>query len=699
VGRPLAWFVAFLALLALGLHAGAHPSVGQQAASQAPAITFRVQIDYVEVDAVVVDGTGEFVRTLTKDDFQILEEGVPQTISTFGLVDIPVERAEAPRFVTRPIEPDVQTNARGSDGRIYLIVLDDLHTAALRSGWVRRAAERFITHDVGANDLAAVACTSGRTDSVQDFTNNRRLLLAAVDKFMGNKLRSATANRLDEYNRLRSLGLARSDAQIRDFEELQRGRNARSALETLRRAADFIAGVHGRRKALIFISEGIDYDVTDPFRNQAATDILDATRDAIASATHANVSFYTIDPRGLAAMADETMEMTAPPSDPTLGLGPESLQREIRLAQDSLRVLADETGGFASVNSNDFAGAFDRIRSENSTYYVMGYYPPNERRDGRFRRIEVRVARPGMIVRARRGYVAPSGKVTPSPELDIKERASPAVKEALSSPVPISGLRFAATAAAFKGKPPGASVLLTVEIDGRDLRFTEKDGKSVESIELCTVAVDRRGEVAGGDRQLGSLTLRPETRARVVRAGVRLTDRFDLRPGLYRLRVVAAGSAPGVVGSLTYDLEVPDFATERISMSGLVLTSSRAAEMPSASTDPEISAVLPGPPTTRRVFNADEELSIVAEIYDTQGATPHRVDIATTVQSDDGRVVFSETEERSSAELGGKTGGFGYVHRVPLKGLAPGLYVLKVEARSRLGVATEAAREVQFRIE
>jgi hypothetical protein len=311
----------------------------------------------------------------------------------------------------------------------------------------------------------------------------------------------------------------------------------------------------------------------------------------------------------------------------------------------------------------------------------------------------VRVTRPGLTVRARRGYVAPRGKPPAAKALDIKAEVSPAVKEALSSPVPVAGLRLSVFAAPFKGKAPDASVLVVVQADGHDLRLVEKNGTFIDTLELSILAIDSDGKVKAGGRQLMNLALKPETRAAIDRAGVRVMDRLDLRPGRYQLRVVAADSAPGVVGSVNYDLEIPDFRAAPLSLSGLVLTSSRAAETPSANMDEDIKRMLPGPPTTRRVFAGGEELALLAEVYDTQASTPHRVDIVTTVQSDDGRVLFTHADERSSSELGGASGGFGYTARVPLKGLAPGLYLLKVEARSRLGRATAAAREVLFRIQ
>jgi len=180
-------------------------------------LTFRVEVNYVEVDAIVVDKRGEFVADLQQADFQVLEDGKPQAIKSFGLVRIPLERPEAPLFVRQPIEPDVQSNVRPFDGRVYLIVLDGLHTTALRTPWVRSAAKKFIETSMGANDIAAVVTTQGGAN--QDFTGNKRLLLAAVDRFMGNSLPSATLNKITQYNlqRQQSGGVTGSLADPEDM--------------------------------------------------------------------------------------------------------------------------------------------------------------------------------------------------------------------------------------------------------------------------------------------------------------------------------------------------------------------------------------------------------------------------------------------------------------------------------------------------
>ena len=132
------------------------PATPPAGASDQPPMTFKVEVNYVEVDAIVTDQQGNFVRDLTKDDFQILEQGKPQTVANFSLVDIPVESSDPPLFRPTPIEPDVRSNRNDFNGRIFVIVLDDLNTAFSRSSRVKTAARQFIERYLGANDVAAI---------------------------------------------------------------------------------------------------------------------------------------------------------------------------------------------------------------------------------------------------------------------------------------------------------------------------------------------------------------------------------------------------------------------------------------------------------------------------------------------------------------------------------------------------------------
>src|SRR5687768_322695 len=163
----------FLVPLAAALIAAAGSAAhSQQPPPPQPAVTFRVEVNFVEIDAIVTDGQGAFVRGLTKADFELVEEGTPQTISAFTAVDLPVRKADPPLFRGSPVEPDVESNLEEFNGRVILIVLDDLQTDFRRSQRVRAAARQFVQRFVGANDLVAVLHTGSGPRRGQEFTGS-----------------------------------------------------------------------------------------------------------------------------------------------------------------------------------------------------------------------------------------------------------------------------------------------------------------------------------------------------------------------------------------------------------------------------------------------------------------------------------------------------------------------------------------------
>src|SRR6266550_3724414 len=683
-------------MLAAGF-AGALIQAQQQ--TEQPPLTFRVEANFVEVDAFVSDGSGKPVTDLKASDFQLLEDGKPQTVSAFSYVNIPITRPERPLFSPTAIEPDVETNV-GMDGRIYLFVIDDLHLDLTRGPRVKEALHRFFERSFGANDLAAVVFTGGRSQDGQEFTNNARLLLAAVDKTMGRKLRSPTLERLDEYNRQQQAGTRTAGDSVNDPLSFERVQNARNMLQSVQRLADFMAGLHGRRKAMVLVSEGIDYDIYDLFGNSgSASLVVDSTRDAIASATRANVSIYAIDPRGLAVPGSDLIESSGGVTDdPNLGLGIQSAMNELRLSQDSLRELADETGGFAAVNRNNVDEAFDRIVQESSSYYVLGYVPANDRRDGRFRKIDVRVTRPGVTVRARRGYVAPRGRAAAAAKAS-NDPGADALKAAIESPLPSTGIPMRLFAAPYKGTPPNAAVAVAVELNVDALKFTQKNGTYNDALTLVTFVTDDSGKTRVNEKASVDLTLMPQTLARARERGFRVTTAVNLPPGRYQLRMSAADAA-GVAGSVGRTLVVPDFYKQPLTMSGVTLLSASGLLAPTARVkDDPVGTLLMRPPTTAREFTRDDQLLLFAEVYEDQGnAPPHMIDISTEVRAEGGQAVFRNRETRSSTDLQGGRGGYGYTAQIPLKDFAPGLYVVHVESKRRDGNIPAVTREVQIRV-
>jgi hypothetical protein len=411
-------------------------------------------------------------------------------------------------------------------------------------------------------------------------------------------------------------------------------------------------------------------------------------QDLVRATTKANAVIYAIDPRGLLGMNDADIELQSVSGSP-VDLSSRALDAETRLARESLQTFAAETGGFAVVNTNRIANAFDRIVAENSSYYLLAYYPPNQKRDGKYHSINVRVTRPGLTVRFRRGYANPSGKAPVQPKSEL----APELAEALQSPIPVSGLGMKVFAAPFKGTAPNASVLIGIELRGKDLN-TAANGR----VDLALGAVDTQGKMKASSHDALTLNLRPETKSRVEQNGIRLLDRMNIAPGRYQLRIAARDSG-GSVGSVLYDLEVPDFSKSRIAVSGLVLTSAASiTQVPTARPDEELRTALPGPPVAARTFAQNDQVAVFADIYDNDVTPAHKVDITTSLIADSGRVVFKNEEERSTADLEGKPGGFGIGTTLALSDFEPGLYVLRVEARSRLGSDVSARRELQIRI-
>ena len=690
----------FVIAAALAAIASTAAGQGQPPAPQQPPITFRAEINYVEVDARVLDQQGKFITGLKPEDFEVFEDGKPQKVTAFSPVNIPLERVERPLFASRPVEPDVRNNLQGADGRIYLIVLDDLHTNALRSNLTKAAAKLFIERYVGANDLAAVVHTGGRSEGNQDFTNSQRLLLQAVDRFQGRRLRSSTLNKIDDYQRRAGTGLEKDPA--RDLEDKERGFQARATLDTVRNLANYLGNIRGRRKAIVMFSEGIDYNIYDVMSidNSGATEastVIDATKDMLAAATRANVAIYGVDPRGLGASFENFADVQSFPDDTSLGLNQSALFNEVRLAQDSLRSMSDETGGFAVVNRNDFVNAFQRIVDDNSSYYMLGYYSSNDRRDGRFRKIEVRLKnRPGLVVRARKGYAAPRGRA-PETKAAVKDGPSPELKEVLESPLPLPGLPLAVTATVFKGPAQKGSVVISTFVHGGSLPFTEEKGMFKNDLEIVGIATDDKGKSFTTDRNTVNLNMKPDTANRVKAMGFRVIQSLDLDPGRYLLRVAVKEGNTRKAGVVTYDLEVPHFTKNPLTMSDIALTSALSGAAPTIRPKDPLEKLLPGPLTTYREFPPMDEIALFTEIYDNI-KQPHKTEIVATVKAEGGQTMFETREEHDSSELAGSAGGYGFQTRVPLSKLAPGLYVLRVEATARVGDRHTVAKETVFRV-
>jgi VWFA-related protein len=651
--------------------------------------SFRTGVEAVELDVRVLDDQGRPVDGLTASDFDVYEDGVRQDVRVFTPVRVPV--MPRPRTGIR-VEPDTQSNREPFNGRLYVFVLDDLHTHPLRSQRVKALVRQFIDRHFAANDRAAIVTTSGRPETAQELTSSAKALLDAADHFVGRALASSTLERIAEYYRQQQVSVSSEDnntraVKINDPLDAERAYQARRALTSLRDVARWLDSVPARRKALVYVSEGIDYDLTDLVGKTFTSGLLADVQEAIAAAARSNTTIYTVDPRGLAGIEEETIELGSLP-DETTGLGTSAFHRALRWTQDNLRLFAEQTGGFAIVNTNDLEGGFDRLVKENSDYYVLGYQPTNTRRDGRFRRVEVRLKRPDLRAVTRRGYFVPK---------DRPVQHIPPMRALLDSPLPVTGLPIDSTVAIFRGAKGKASVLATVEM-GPGVTLTEDNGAHRGRVELLVVAVDMDGKIVASEDPAITLNLRPQTREMVSAYGLRTTARLDnIKPGKYQLRIAARDPASGKAGTVLHDLVVPDFTKLPLAVSDILLGSRGATRVTTTNVDAILKDVLDVPPTAMREFDRADSMTVFAEVYNNRPQNDS-MSITTAVENEAGTVVF-RTEERIDA-FAFDPERHSWRHRVsiPLADISPGRYVLKMTAQPLGGPAAPVVREVAFTV-
>lgn len=384
--------------------------VGQEQAAPAQP-TFKAAITHVTTDVIVRDGKGRFLPDLTREDFTVLEDGVPQTLDAFALVHggrtFTMLDAPPPPAPEGIILPSVAKRPTGdTTGRVILIFIDDLHFEPELTPHVRRLVEDIVANLMHEGDVVSVLSTGPSGIEVQP-TYDRKQVLASLSRLRGSMLTPTEIFRLLESSQ--GPGDLRQRAQMAFFTgysvlaELEQVQNRRKALLYISTGYDLDPFVEGRRgrdrvQGGRHAEPTLDlYDEENPYfrtpRVTADMDLYRYMRELTLSANRANTTIFAIDPRGLAGVTD---------------VGHNVDQSEWRTflqkTQSSLRYLAEETGGFAIVNDNDFVSALKRVDAETSDYYVLGYYSSNPDPTKRVRKIEVKVDRPDVTVAARREY-------------------------------------------------------------------------------------------------------------------------------------------------------------------------------------------------------------------------------------------------------------------------------------------------------
>jgi hypothetical protein len=251
-------------------------------------------------------------------------------------------------------------------------------------------------------------------------------------------------------------------------------------------------------------------------------------------------------------------------------------------------------------------------------------------------------------------------------------------------------------AAPFRGTGSNGSVLLAIEIDGQSLTFLERTGRFVEKVEVSIVAADQRAKVQATDHQAFDMNLLPKNHDRVRTAGLRLLSRLEVPPARYQIHVGVHEAGRGAIGTVPYDIEVPDYARSTFALSG-VLVSSTADARVTANQDPRLKETFRAPPTSTRRFSRAETLTWFVEAYDNSSRTAHAIEFTSDVlDARSGQTVF-RTQDRRAVDGSTRVRTHAFRNELPLKDVSPGAYVLRVVARSTSG-GDVAERLVSFEV-
>ncbi len=669
-------------------------------ASAAPAMpqnetqpSFPTGTELVTVDAVVLDRQGTPIRGLRREDFTVTEDGAPQEVTAFEAVDRsqeaiaqPSAPGPAPTPALRATSSNVDAAARGD--RSFILVFDELHLDLSEAKRGREAVGEFLRSGVVDGDRVTLIGTSGATWWTARVPEGREALRQVAARLQGRRVQEFRKDEVSDYEAMRiyrdsdpivtdrvarrlveqgaiatvtplkgetgdgDLDSQRDQARARAAQVYERSAAQNEAMLSLvERSIASLASVRGR-KSLVLVSGGIVADTH-----------LSGFRRVVTEARRSNVAIYFLDARGLSAatsglQADNQARVNFNDLGATLTEGHERSDGAVSLAAD--------TGGFSIENQNDLGGAIARIARESASYYLLGYAPTDKRADGRFHKIQVKVAGSGRTVRARRGYYAPGDPKGAPPK--PPEPRDAAIQRAIDSPFDLAEVPLRATAHVFgEGEPGKVRVVLTAEADIAHLAFDDGGGVSRDQLETMLVVADRgTGEFFRFDQQF-DMKFRPETRARYARTWFPIHREISLAPGAYQARIVARDKNGGRVGSLTHDFDVPGIVGLRISTP---ILSDSLQDDAGAVRSPELIA--------RRTFAPAGLLhcrfEVVGAAKDPQTGAP-RVTAGSSIRRSDGKflAVAPETPLKPAPD-----GALARTQGTPLDGAPTGSYELIV---------------------
>ena len=646
---------------------------GPQSGSKS-GFVMKVNAELVLTNVVARDSkTGEFVRALTQNDFTIYENGKKQQISTFDFQSVDMARPLNEATVTglaagvtgNGTKAVVVTKPEDLLNHRLIVMFFDL--TSMQPEDLERsveAAQAFLRTKMQPADLVALVSLGDALSVDQDFTADKNALINEVGAYNGTEGQGFAQGANANSNQVEDTTSYTPDES--EYNDINTDREL-FALRAISKSLEKIT----EKKSLLYFSGGIS---RDGIENQASL------RSAINAAVRANLSIYSVDTRGLQAISPLGDASTGS----LRGTGAYSggaLMNNMSAnfaTQEVMASLSSDTGGKAFFDSNDFAPAFARVQKDTEAYYAIGFHSTNPARDGKYRKLTIKINRPGVKLEYRPGYYAPadfrhSGREDRERELD----------EELASDLPATDVAVYLDAMYFRLDDNRFYVPVSIIVPGSQIPFIKGGDKDKATLDIIGEVIDEVKRPIGNARETVKLNLDPSLQAR--QKNIEYTTSFNLPPGKYHLKFVVRENQTGRMGSFEADIVLPEMKKVPLKMSSIVLASQRR---PSKKDSPLVRDGEEYVPNISHVFRQDQHLYLLYEIYDPTREKPAEnqprgtklgVNLLSSLELIQGSTKVYETPimQARSINVEGRDA-VSIELDVPLVGLKPGPYVCQL---------------------
>jgi VWFA-related protein len=659
-------------ILALSLVAFTARAQQQPSATQSQ-YTLKVNSDLVLTNVVVRDKkTGEVVRGLTAKDFTILENGKPQRISTFDFESVdqaqPLNEATINGQSAQSIfnaKTGVATREELRNHRLIVLFFDLTSMQPEDIERSQEAARNYINKQMQPADIVAVVSLDTDLSLDQDFTQNKQLLLNAVNSYSGASAQGFQSGATSTTNQTEDATSFTADES--EYNDLNTDREL-FAIASISKSLAYI----NEKKSMLYFSGGIQ---RDGIENQASL------RSAINAAVRANLSIYSVDTRGLEAISPLGDASTGSLRGAN-GYNGTSLQNNLDSnfnTQEVMATLSSDTGGKAFFDSNDFSPAFQRIQRDTSAYYVLGFRSTDPRRDGRYRHLTIKVNLPaalshsGIKLEYRQGYYAPADF-----RHSNKEDREQQLEDELASDLPATDVAVYLQAWYFRTDDTHYYIPVSIVVPGSQIPFVKGGDKDKATLDIIGEVKDPAGHVIGQARQTVKLNI--DQSQQVRQKNVQYSTGFNLPIGKYHLKFVVRENETGRMGSFETDINIPDLRKLPLKMSSVVLASQRIPA-PRHDNNPMVHDGEELVPNLPHVFRQNQHLYFLYEVYSPDGS-PHdksKTNVLTSIELlHDGAKAFETPLVRATQLNEPGRSAIAFQFDVPLDKLQPGQYTCQI---------------------